>query len=157
MDPSSTLPILAMTPTTKTYLSFGLVLIALFEYATAMGMFGRKGPKPHVKLTMKLHRALGYVFFFYFAWITWICLDMMERLTTAGGYHLDARGAGHGALAIALMVIWGIKVSFVRFYPEFRPHVKLLGILLSAGTVVLWGVAGWMFLWLVTGVQAVTP
>ncbi len=157
MDPSTTLPFLAMTPITKTYLSLGLVAIALAEYATAMRLFGRKGPKPFVKQTMQLHRALGYLFIVYFAWITWICLDMMERLTGAGGYQLDARGAGHGALAIALMVIWGIKVSFVRFYPEFRPHVKLLGILLSAGTVVLWGVAGWMFLWLVMGTQAVTP
>lgn len=157
MDPAETWAFLAMNPITKTYVSFGLVVLAVAEYATAMRLFGRKGPKSWAAQTMTLHRVLGYAFFVYFAWITWICLDMMGRLATAGGYVLDARGAIHGTLAVILLVVWGLKVSFVRFYPEFRVYARLLGVVLAAGTVVLWAVAGWMFLWLVTGVQAVTP
>jgi hypothetical protein len=155
MDPSQTWPWLAMSPITKTYLSLGLVGLAVVEYATAMRLFGRKGPKPFVKQSMQVHRICGYLFFAYFAWISWVCLDMMERLHAAGGYTLDARGALHGALAITLLVVWLVKVSFVRLYPEFKPYVRMLGIVLAAGTVVLWGVAGWMFLWLVGAAQAV--
>ena len=155
MDPSSTLPWLAMSPTTKTYLSFGLVLLALFEYVTAMRIFGREGPKQGARLSMQLHRGFGYVFLVYFVWISWVCFDMMGRLATAGGYHLDARGAGHGALAFILFGILAVKISFVRSYRKYRPYVPLLGILLAVGTCVLWGVAGWMFLWLVGGTQVV--
>jgi len=155
MDPAQTWALLAMTPVTKTYLSFGLVVLAVVEFTTAMRLFGRKGPKAYAKETMRAHRILGYLFFAYFAWISWVCLDMMARLG-AVGYVMDARAALHGALALALLAIWALKVSFVRFYPEFRPYVRLLGLVLSLGTLVLWGVAGWMFLWLVTGVKTVT-
>lgn len=155
MDPAQTWPLLAMTPFTKTYLSFGLVVLAVLEFVTAMRLFGRKGPKAYAQETMRVHRVLGYVFIVYFAWISWVCLDMMARLG-AVGYEMDARGALHGALALALMAVWGLKVSFVRFYTEFRTYVRLLGMVLSLGTLVLWGVAGWMFLWLVTGVKTVS-
>lgn len=157
MDPSSTWPWLAMTPTTKTYISFGLVILALVEFFTVMHVLGKKGSKPFAREAMKAHRILGYVFFAYFVWISWVCFDMMARLSAAGGYELDARGAGHGALALTLLVLWLLKVAFVRLYRTYRPYVPLLGFVLVVGTLVLWGVAGWMFLWLVGTTQAVRP
>jgi hypothetical protein len=47
------------------------------------------------------------------------------------------------------MSIFGIllaKISFVRSYRNYRPYVPLLGIILTIGTVVLWGIGGLMFL-----------
>ena len=157
MDPSSTLPWLAMTPVAKTYVAFGLVILALFEFFTAMRVFGRTGPKTRARLSMRLHRGFGYVFVVYFAWISWVCFDMMERLSTAGGYSLDARGVWHGALAFTLFGILLLKISFARSFGKYRPYAPLLGMILVVGTFVLWGVAGWMFLWLVTGTQTITP
>jgi hypothetical protein len=157
MDPSVTWPWLAMNPVTKTYLSLGLVALAVFEYVSAMRVLGRQGPKSHARLSIQLHRAGGYVFLAYFVWISWVCFDMMGRLATAGGYELDARGVWHGALAFTLIAVLLLKISFVRSYGKFRPYVPLLGMILTLGTLVLWGVAGWMFLWLVGGVQTVTP
>lgn len=146
---------LPMTPVTKTYLAAGLALLALFEFLTAMKLFGSKGPHAHAALLMKLHRLAGYIFVVYFAVISWICLDMMSRLARVGNYILDARGAGHALLALVLFAVVLLKIGFIRFYRNYRPYVPLLGIILAAGTVVLWLFAGWMFLFLVKGSGAV--
>jgi hypothetical protein len=48
--------ILNVSILTKTYVTIGLVVLALFEFITAMYVFGSKGPKPHTKLMLSLHR-----------------------------------------------------------------------------------------------------
>lgn len=113
-----------------------------------MEIFGRKGqPKPHARLILRLHRIGGYVFLVYFTWISFICLDMMGRLAQVGK-DVDARGVFHGFLAMSLFGILLAKISFVRLYRNYRPYVPLLGIILTIGTLVLWGIAGLMFLYL---------
>ncbi len=135
-----------MDPLTKSYVSLGLVVLALFEFWAAMKIFGRKGPAgKSVRLVLRLHRIAGYVFLFYFVWISWICVDLMDRLAAAGG-KLDSRAVIHATLAMSLFGILLLKLSFIRLYRNYRPYVPLLGILLVVGTLVLWGLAGWMFL-----------
>lgn len=137
-----------MDPVTKTYVALGLVFLALFEFWAAMRIFGKKGPpESHAKLILRLHRIGGYVFLVYFIWISWICLDMMGRLAQAGK-NPDARDIFHSFLAMSLFGILFAKISFVRFYRNYRPYVPLLGLILTIGTLVLWGIAGLMFLFL---------
>jgi hypothetical protein len=148
---------LPIDPITKTYLAFGLVILALFEFLSAMKLFGSNGPHAGAALLMKLHRRLGYLFILYFAGISWICLDLMGRLARAGNYQLDARASEHALLALILFAVVLLKISFIRLYRNYRPYVPLLGIIVAAGIIVLWCFAGWMFLFLVTGAETVTP
>ncbi len=135
-----------MNPVTKAYLSFGLVLLAGFEFWAVMRIFGKKGPPgKSAKLFMRMHRIGGYVFLVYFIWISWVCIDMMDRLAKIGT-PLDARAVLHTVLAMSLFVLLLMKISFVRFYRKYQPNVPILGMVLSGGTLVLWGVAGWIFL-----------
>ncbi len=134
-----------MDPLTKTYFALGLVFLALFEFITAMSVYGKKPPRPNGRIIMRLHRIGGYSFLLYFIWISWVCVDLMGRLAMAGK-PLDARGFYHGFFAMVLFVILLLKISFVRFYRRYVPAVPALGVLVAAGTVVLWGIAGWMFL-----------
>jgi hypothetical protein len=141
-----------MDPLTKTWVSLGLVPLALFEFWTAMQIFGKKIESgKRARLMLLLHRIGGYTFLVYFVWISWICLGIMSRMASAGGYHLDARGFYHGFLAMALLVVLLLKISFVRFYRNYRQYIPLLGIIVSMGTLVLWGIAGLMFLFLMGG------
>ncbi len=138
-----------MDPLTKTYVSLGLVFLALFEFWAAMRIFGTTGkPGPHARLIIRLHRIVGYIFLVYFVWISWVCLDLMQRLADAGKA-LDARGAIHGSLATILLTVLFLKLSFIRFYRKYRPYVPLLGLILATGTLALWVIAGLMFLFLV--------
>lgn len=47
---------------------------------------------------------------------------------------------------MALFAILLLKISFIRLYRKYRPYVPVLGLILAPGTLVLWGVAGWIFL-----------
>lgn len=135
-----------MNPLTKTYVALGLVFLALFEFWAAMGVFGKTGkPGAYTRLILRLHRLGGYLFLVYFIWISWICVDLMARLAAAGRPP-DIRGFGHGFLALVLLALLLLKISFIRFYRNYRPYVPALGIIVATGTLVLWGIAGWMFL-----------
>ena len=135
-----------MDPSTKTYTALGLVFLALFEFWAVMQIFGKTGkPGRHARNLLRLHRIGGYIFLVYFIWISWICVDLMDRLASAGR-PLDVRGFFHGFLAMVLFAVLLLKISFIRFYRKYRPYVPLLGMIVAAGTLVLWGIAGWMFL-----------
>lgn len=134
-----------MDPLTKTYFALVLVFLAVFEFITAMYVYGKNPPRPHGKIFMRLHRIFGYGFLLYFIWISWVCVDLMSRLAQAGK-PLDARGFYHGFLAIVIFVILLLKISLVRFYRRYISTVPILGVIVACGTVVLWGIAGWMFL-----------
>jgi hypothetical protein len=134
-----------MNPLTKTYVALGLVILAVYEFTTAMYVFGKKQHTPQARKILRLHRIGGYAFLVYYIWISWVCIDLMGRLAEAGKL-LDVRGFSHGFLAIVLFVILLLKISFIRFYHNFRNYVPLLGIIISSGILVLWGIAGLMFL-----------
>jgi len=137
-----------MDPLTKTYVSFGLVVLAGFEFWAAMGVFGKKGPPgKSARLILRLHRIGGYLFLAYFVWISFVCLDLMNRLAEAGKTP-DARAMIHATLALVLLVVLLLKISFVRIYQKYRPYVPLMGLVMTGGTLVLWLLAGYMFLWL---------
>ena len=100
-----------MDPLTKTYVSIGLVILALFEFWAAMRIFGKKGPPgKSSRNILRLHRFFGYLFAVYFVWISWICVDLMDRLAKAGGV-LDSRAVIHATLAMALFGILLLKIS----------------------------------------------
>ena len=137
-----------MDPITKTYASFFLVILALFEFWAGMSVRGVAKPPSNARLLLRMHRIGGYLFLVYFVWISYVCLDLMNRLHNAGGYVLDSRATIHGAMALIIIAILLLKISFVRSYPKYRTQAPNLGIVIAVGTLVLWFLAGYMFMWL---------
>jgi hypothetical protein len=137
---------------TKTYVTFGLVVLALFEFLTAMYVFGQKGAKAHAKLVLLLHRIGGYVFLVYWLWPMLVGLDLLSRLSQYGdGWRFDGPRFYHAFLGVTVFVGLVLKIAFIRFYQNFRPSARLLGILLSLGAVVTWLIAGWFWLAMMGG------
>ncbi len=128
---------------TKTYVTLGLVILALFEFVTAMHIFGQKGAKKHMKLILTLHRMGGYVFLLFWLWPMLVGLDLLSRLSQYGdGWRFDGARFYHAFLGVTVFVVLVLKIAFVRFYQNFRPSARLLGILISAGAVITWLIAG---------------
>jgi hypothetical protein len=137
---------------TKTYVTFGLVVLALFEFITAMYVFGRKGDKSHARLVLSLHRIGGYVFGVYWLWPMIVGTDLLARLSRyEDGWHFDGSRFYHAFLGVIVFAMLVLKIVFVRFYPNFRTWAQPLGILISAGTVITWLIAGWFWLCMVGG------
>lgn len=137
---------------TKTYVTFGLVVLALFEFITAMYVFGRKGEKPHGKLVLTVHRIGGYVFGIYWLWPMIVGFDLLTRLSRyEDGWQFHGPRFFHAFLGVTVFVMLVLKIVFVRFYTNFRPLARPLGILISAGTVIIWLIAGWFWLCMMGG------
>jgi hypothetical protein len=132
---------------TKTYVTLGLVVLTLFEFITAMYVFGRKGDKSHAKLVLSLHRICGYVFAVYWLWPIIVGADLLGRLSRyEDGWQFDGPRFYHAFLGVTVFTMLVLKIVFVRFYTNFRPWARPLGILISAGAVITWLIAGGFWL-----------
>jgi hypothetical protein len=137
---------------TKTYVTSGLVVLALFEFFTAMYVFGRKGDKPHAKLILTMHRVGGYVFLAYWLWPIVVGTGLLARLSRySDGWQFDGRRFFHAFLGVTVLIMLVLKIAFVRFYQNFRGSARLLGILISATAIVTWLIAGWFWLAMMGG------
>lgn len=145
----------SMNPFTKTWLSLGLVLLALFEFWSAMQVFGvkRSGPYKATRSVMFLHRAFGYLFLVGWLLLMFVGLDMYEHHHQAGNYTLNARTFSHVFLAMLVLVLLLLKISFVRLYQKLRRYAAVLGIAATVLTLVLWGIVGLLFIFMMGGVQ----
>ena len=137
---------------TKTHVTFLLVILALFEFITAMYVYGRKGAKTHGKLMMTLHRWGGYLFLIFWFWPILVGLDLLGRLSRySEGWQFDGPRFYHAFLGVTVLVMLLLKIAFIRFYPNFRQSARLLGILISSGAIVTWLIAGWFWLAMMGG------
>ena len=134
---------------TKTYVTLGLVALALFEFITAMYIYGRKGSKAHSKLILTIHRVGGYIFLIYWLWPMIVGADLLTRLSRySDGWQFDGPRFYHAFLGVTVLILLLLKITFIRFYTNFRPSARLLGILISAAVIVTWIIAGgfWLFM-----------
>ncbi len=132
----------------KAVLATILLVVALFEFWTAMQVLGKKSA--HSKLMLRLHRIGGYVFLLMLFALYWIGLGMLGRFSNIGSWDFDTRKFTHAGLATLLIVVLLVKLAVVRVYRNFRQMAKPLGFVLTIGTVVLWAIAAW-FYWAILG------
>ena len=139
--------ILAVGVRTKAYVTLGLVLLALFQFWSAMYVFGRKGSKPGAKWVLRLHRIGGYAFVIYWLWPIWIGLGLLERHSQMGtGWSMNSRVFHHAMFGVVVLLLLLLKISFVRVWVNFRRHARMLGFIITILTITTWLIAGWFWL-----------
>jgi hypothetical protein len=137
---------------TKTYVTLGLVALALFEFITAMYVFGKKGNKPHSGIMLTLHRVGGYVFLVYWLWPMVVGANLLGRLSRyTDDWQFDGPRFYHAFLGITVFIVLLLKIVFVRFYPNFKTSARLLGIMISTGAIITWLIAGLFWLCMMGG------
>lgn len=138
----------------KTYLGLGLALLAVFEYWTAMRVAAVRGERPpRPRVLMIMHRTGGYVFLVYALGLAWVGFDMLRRFSAIGGYDFGPREFTHAVLAIWLMLLLALKISFVRYFNKYKTYVPLLGVAVVLLALAVWLVAGWMHLAMMGGAK----
>ncbi len=137
---------------TKTYVTLGLVGLALFEFITAMHVYGNKGQKFHPKLILTLHRIGGYIFAVYMIWPLIVGTSLLTRLSRySEDWNFDGPRFFHAMLGISVFIMVLLKIVFVQFYQNFRPFAKMLGIMISCTILVTWLIAGGFWLCMMGG------
>ena len=126
----------------KSLLSLLLLLGAGVSMYTMFEIFGRGPSVASAGIFKKLHKASGYVFVILFVLVSYLCIGFM----TASRAELSPRAALHVVLAWSLIVLFIVKVLFVRVYRQFYAHARTIGIVMGVMSFVLVGISAGHYL-----------
>jgi len=90
-------------------------------------MFGRNDRKNNIETLKKLHRTDGVIYFLVFAVVTFYCLKFIVVTKT----ELSVRATVHGTFSLAIMVLFVVKVLYIRIYKQFYNQAKVIGLLIA--------------------------
>jgi mono/diheme cytochrome c family protein len=126
----------------KSILSLFIALSALFAMFTMFEVFGRGEKKFNVNSLKKLHRANGIFFVLLYMAIAYLCLKFVSETKA----ELSPRGAFHSVFAVTVIVLFALKVSFLRFYRQFYNQARTLGLLIALVTFGMVGTSAGYYL-----------
>lgn len=126
----------------KSLLSLVLFAVSIAGMFTMFEVFGRGSMRYNVEKLKKLHKTTGYAYVVLFIVIASLCLIASSRLRS----ELVPRSALHSVLALAIIVLFCLKVLFVRTYRQFYGQAKVFGVLIGIMTFVMVGVSGGYYL-----------
>ncbi len=125
-------------PLLKSVLSLIVILSTLFAAFTGLEIFGRKDRKYDIHRLKKVHLINGIVYLLLFIFITYFCLSYIINSKS----ELSSRGTVHGLFVIIVLILLGLKISFVRVYRSYYGQVPVIGIFIVLLTFGIVGVSG---------------
>jgi mono/diheme cytochrome c family protein len=123
-----------------------MILAALIAMFTMFEIFGRGSAKYKVTTLKVLHRVNGVIYLILFLYIAYHCIDFI--ISTKG--ELSSRSTFHSIFALTILVLFGVKISFVRMYKQFYGQARTLGLVIALTTFGMVGTSGIYYL-LVSG------
>src|SRR3989337_1738916 len=109
----------------KSLLSLLLLAAAGVSMYSMFEIFGRGAAATDAERFKKLHRASGYVYVLLFVLVSYLCIGFM----IASRSEPSPRAVLHIGIAYALIILFPLKVLFVRIYRRFYDQAKTIGIL----------------------------
>ncbi len=121
----------------KSVLSLFALLPAAYGMYTMFEVFGGAAVADRAERLKRRHKVSGYGFVFLFVLVSYLCIGFLAASKT----ELSARSALHILLSLAIIVLFIVKVLFVRRYRQFYAQAKTIGILIGVLTFVLVGLS----------------
>jgi hypothetical protein len=107
----------------KSVISVIMALMAIFNMLLMFEVFGRSPVRFDAAKLKKIHRINGRLFILLYFFVAFFCL----RYIVISKEELSARVTMHGLLALSVILILALKVSFVRIYRQFFGKALVLG------------------------------
>ena len=130
----------------KSILALFMILGAIVAMFTMFEIFGRGTPKYKVTTLKVLHRVNGVIYLILFLYIAYHCIDYI--ISTKA--ELSSRATFHSIFALTILVLFGVKISFIRLYKQFYGQTRTLGLVIALTTFGMVGTSGIYYL-LVSG------
>jgi cytochrome c2 len=105
-------------------------------------IFGRREKRFSIEKLKKAHKLNGTIFVLLYLVIAFICLDLIVKTNAVP----SPRGLLHAFFAIAVAIVFAIKVIIISIYRQFYSKVKILGILIVLLTFGMVGTSGIYYL-----------
>lgn len=126
----------------KSLLAIVVALLALLQMYTMFELLGRTRSRFSPATLKKIHRANGIFFIALVLFIAYLCLRFIYNTQT----EFSPRAALHGVLALSVLVLLPLKVSFVRYYRQFYGQVRFMGLITAIITMGMVGTSAGYYL-----------
>ena len=126
----------------KSILSLLMILGAIVAMFTMFEIFGRGTAKYKVTTLKVLHRVNGVIYLILFLYITYHCMDFI--MSTKG--ELSSRATFHSLFALLIIVLFSVKISFIKIYKQFYAQARTLGLVMALTTFGMVGTSGIYYL-----------
>ncbi len=126
----------------KSILSLISLLPASYAIYAMFELFGRTAAADQAERLKRRHKAAGYGFVLLFILISYLCIGFLA----ASKAELSSRSALHVLLSLTIIVLFVLKVLFVRRYRQFYAQAKTIGILMAALIFTLVGLSAGFYL-----------
>lgn len=90
----------------------------------------------------------------WFLWLVWIGVGLLQRMSQGGIREFTGRLFYHALLAVVVFLVLLLKIAFVRIYTNYRQQARLLGFLITIGTLTILLIAGWFYAIITGGMMA---
>ncbi len=88
-------------------------------------IFGRTERRKNMDIFKKIHRINGRLFFIIFLLGAIGCIYMLFQSRA----ELTPRATLHAFSAVAIFLIFSLKIAFIKYYRQFYSYAKLIGVL----------------------------
>lgn len=111
----------------KWSLSILLIIFASLSFFTMLEIFGKTNRRFNMEKLKRIHRLSGRLFFFVFLVGALGCLYYLYQSKV----EFTPRATVHVFSAVAIFLLFSLKMLFVKFYRQFYNYAKLLGIIVT--------------------------
>jgi mono/diheme cytochrome c family protein len=130
----------------KSVLSLLVLCLSIAGMFTMFEIFGRSETTNDIARLKRLHKAGGYLYLLLFVIVSYYCLKFL----VLSKVELSPRGALHSLIASAVVILFVLKIFFVRVYRQYYNQAKIFGLLIGLMTFGMFWTSGGYYL-LVTG------
>jgi hypothetical protein len=122
----------------KSLLSMVLLALTGISLYTMFEVFGRSKAAEAVARFKRFHKIAGYAYLALFFLIAYLCVGFV----VASKADPSPRASLHILLALAIIVLFAVKVLYVRVYRQFYLQAKTIGTVMGIMSIVLVGISG---------------
>lgn len=109
----------------KLSISLLLIILSFIAAYTMFEIFGKTERRKNMDILKKIHRINGRLFFIVFLFGAIGCIYMLSQSRA----ELTPRATLHAFSAVAIFLIFSLKIAFIKYYRQFYSYAKLIGVL----------------------------
>jgi len=126
----------------KSVLSLLVLCLSIAGMFTMFEVFGRSEKLHDAAALKRLHKAAGYLYLLLFLVVSYYCLKFL----VLSKVELSPRGALHTLIAFTIVILFVLKVFFVRVYRQYYNQAKVFGLLIGLMTFGMFWTSGGYYL-----------
>ncbi len=126
----------------KSILSIVLVFLSIVALFTMFEISGRTERKYNIEKLKKAHKINGKLYFLLYVIISYFCINFIINTKS----ELNPRTTFHAVFTFSIIIMFLLKMSYLKIYRQFYNQAKILGLLIVIFTFLSFGTSGGYFL-----------